>query len=133
MARDGLCAVAALADDFDVVFLLQQRQHALARHRLVVDDQGSDLVHATLSMSDRSGPSASDCPVLSAERDDDRHGKPAAGRRVELEAMAVAVEVLEPRPRVGQADALVKRVASVEARRRCRGRRGTGRRPRGAR
>ena len=50
--RDRLRAVAALADDFDVLFLLQQRQHALARDRLVVNDQGSDLVHATLSMSD---------------------------------------------------------------------------------
>ena len=61
-----LRAVAALGDDLDVLFLLQQRQHALARHRLVVDDQGSDLVHATLSMSVRSGPIPSDCPVPSA-------------------------------------------------------------------
>ena len=60
--RHRLRAVAALADDFDVLFLLQQRQHALARERLVVDDQGPDLGHATLSMSVRSGPSDSDCP-----------------------------------------------------------------------
>ena len=52
IALTRLRAVAALADDLDVVFLLQQRQHALARHRLVVHDQGSDLVHATLSISD---------------------------------------------------------------------------------
>ena len=48
---DGLPAVAALADDLDVGLLLQQREHALARQRLVVHDQGSNLVHATLSIS----------------------------------------------------------------------------------
>jgi hypothetical protein len=50
--RDGLGAVAALGNDLDVILLLQQRQHALARDRLVVDDHGSNLVHATLSMGD---------------------------------------------------------------------------------
>ena len=64
--RDRLWAVATLGDHLHVLFLLQQREHTLARNRLVVDDQGSDLVHATLSMSDRSGPSASDCPLPSA-------------------------------------------------------------------
>ena len=61
-----LCAVAALADHLDVLLLLQQRQHALARQRLVVDDQGSDLVHATLSMPDRSAQAPATVPCRSA-------------------------------------------------------------------
>ena len=63
--RHGLRAVAALGDDLHILFLLQQRQHALARDRLIVNDQGSDLVHATLSISVRSGPIDSVCPVPS--------------------------------------------------------------------
>ena len=43
--RQRLGAVGALAHDLDVGLLLQQRQHALARHRLVVDDQGANLGH----------------------------------------------------------------------------------------
>src|SRR6185503_17533058 len=39
-----------------------------------------------------------------------RHEQSATGRRVTLEAIAVAVEMFEPRPSVGQADAFVKRV-----------------------
>ena len=82
IAVDRLRAVAALADHLHVLFLLQQRQHALARHRLVVDDQGSNLAHATLSVGqslERLRPSSSH------ERNHDGHRQAAAGRRAELE------------------------------------------------
>jgi hypothetical protein len=48
---DGLPAVTAFGNDLDIGFLLQQRKHALTREGLVVDDQSSNLVHATLSIS----------------------------------------------------------------------------------
>jgi hypothetical protein len=50
--RHGLGAVAALTDHFDIVLLLQERQYALARDGLIIDDQGSDPTHATLSIRD---------------------------------------------------------------------------------
>ena len=40
---DGLEAVAGFADDVDVGFDAEQRPHALARQRLVVDDERANL------------------------------------------------------------------------------------------
>jgi hypothetical protein len=45
--RKGLRAVGALAHHFDVGLLLEQRQHALARHWLVVHDQSAYLRHGS--------------------------------------------------------------------------------------
>ena len=113
--RDGLRAVAALAHHFDVVLLLQQRQHALARDRLVVDDQGSDPAHATLSIRSRnSGPGSGFQRLwIASQGNDDRHEETAAGRGLKLEPMTVAVQVLEPGSGVGQPDARVKRIQLV--------------------
>ena len=43
--RERLGAIRTLPHDLDVGLLLQQREHALARHRLVVDYQGANLGH----------------------------------------------------------------------------------------
>ena len=43
---DGLAAVAALADDLDVGLGREEAGHALARQRLVIDDQRAERLHA---------------------------------------------------------------------------------------
>ena len=45
--RERLRAVGALAHHLDVGLLLQQREHALSSHRLIVHNQGANLRHVS--------------------------------------------------------------------------------------
>ena len=63
---DRLLAVGALADQLDVLFLLQQADDALARHRLVVHDHRPDLGHATPSIASVSRASISVASVATS-------------------------------------------------------------------
>ena len=106
--RHRLRAVAALADHLDVFFLLQQPDDALARHRLVVDDQRSDLGHATLSMSDSLGLERHrlrQAPPIGMTM---HTSSPPPGGLPELEPVQRPVEMLEPRPGVRQPDAAIE-------------------------
>ena len=79
--RHRLRAVAALGDDLHVLFLLQQRQDALARNRLVVDDQRTYFVHATLSIADP----------------DDDESEDASGRSIS-DANGITIVTASPTP-----------------------------------
>ena len=64
-----LRTVATLTDHLDILLLLEEREHSLPSDRLVVDNQGTDPAHATLSIGfsalatrDRSSDSGS-CPI----------------------------------------------------------------------
>ena len=101
-----LRAVAALAHHLDVLFVLEQRQHALARHRLVVHDQGSDLVHATLRDSSTSSASAANGMTIVT-------ASPPPGGVWNSKRVVAWIQVLETRARVAEPDAGVERVELV--------------------
>jgi hypothetical protein len=102
----GLRAVAALAHHLPRPLVLQQRQHAVARHRLVVHHQGPYLAHATLRDSSISSASTVNGITIVTAR-------PPACRCLELERVVSGIEVLEARAGVGQPDAGVERVQLV--------------------
>ena len=107
MAEIGLRPGRALADDLDVRFVAQQRQHARARHRLVVDDQRANLRHATpartIRLGDRGSTWKGEC---------DRHAEAVVEIR-ECELVGRRIQMLEPRARVVEADAPVERHQAI--------------------
>ena len=97
---DGVPPVAALTDHGYLGIVGEQDAEVLPRQRLVIDDQGTNLLHRY------SQTLGSPAVRARAKRDDDVHHEPARAPSAGAERVCAAVEMLEPRLRVAESNAL---------------------------